>query len=135
MKQTTLLVATCAAALTLSALQVNASPSTNEFEVVMVAISSTRWQAIRYETGTGKAWIAGSGKWAPIKDSAKIPKGKYVIKMIALSGDWAAIRYEVKTGQSWQCSAGTWKEITLGTVKPADQSANPKASDENREQP
>ena len=127
--------ATCAAALTLSTLQVDAATSTNEFEVVLVAISSTTWQAIKYETGTGEAWIAGSGKWMPIEDTAKIPKGKYVIKMTALSGDWAAIRYEVNTGQSWHCRAGTWVEITLAPVEPIDQSANPTSSDESKEQP
>ena len=62
-------------------------------------------------------------------------KGKYVIKMTALSGDWAAIRYEVNTGQSWHCRAGAWVEITLAPVEPIDQSANPTSSDETKEQP
>ncbi|TFH13160.1 MAG: hypothetical protein E4H02_12305 [Lentisphaerales bacterium] len=137
MNLTMLSAATCAAAFTLSTLQADAATSTNEFEfeVVMVAISSTRWQALKYETRTGEAWIASSGKWMPIADTAKIPKGKYVIKMTALSGDWAAIRYEVNTGQSWHCRAGAWVEITLAPVEPIDQSANPTSSDETKEQP
>ncbi|MDA0322032.1 MAG: hypothetical protein O2923_04860 [Verrucomicrobia bacterium] len=135
MKHTMLLVAICASVLMLSTRHGNASATTNEFDVVMVAISSTTWQSIKYNIRTGEAWIAGSGKWTPIAEAAKIPEGKYAIKMTALSGDWAAIRYEVNTGDSWQCRGGAWVEIPHVTEEPADQPVDPKSSDEIEEQP
>jgi hypothetical protein len=135
MKQTMLLAATCASVLMLSALHVNASTSTNEFDVVMVAISSTTWSSIKYNTGTGEAWIAQSGNWMPVEETAKIPIGKYSIKMTALSNDWAAIRLEVNTGQSWQCRAGAWAEIPQATAAPVDQPVQPESSDQSKKQP
>ena len=135
MKQATLLAATCASVLMLSAPQGRASPSTNEFDIVMVAMSATTWSAIEYNTGTGEAWIAQSGKWMPIEEPAKIPQGKYLIKMTALSGDWAAIRFEVNTGQSWQCRGGAWVEIAHATAPPVEQPADPKSSDKGKKQP
>ena len=119
----------------LSALHANASTSTNEFDIVMVVISPTTWSSIKYNTGTGEAWIAQSGKWMPVEETAKIPKGKYLIKMTALSNDWAAIRLEVNTGQSWQCRGGTWAEISHVTVAPVDQPVGAKPSDEIKKQP
>jgi len=130
-----LLAATCASVLMLSALHANASTSTNEFDIVMVAISPITWSSIKYNTETGEAWVAQSGKWMPIEETAKIPKGKYFIKMTALSNDWAAIRFEVNTGQSWQCRGGAWAEITHATAAPADQPAHAKSSDEIKKQP
>jgi hypothetical protein len=116
MKQTMLLAATCASMLVLSALHANASTSTNAFDIVMVAISPTTWSSIKYNTGTGEAWIAQGGKWMPVEEAAKIPNGKYLVRMTALANDWAAIRLEVNTGQSWQCRGGTWAEITHATA-------------------
>ncbi len=121
-----LLAATCASALMLSALDVNAAASKNEFDIVLVAMSPTTWSSIKYNTKTGEAWLAQSGKWVPIEEAAKIPKGEYAIKMIALSSDWAAIRFEVNTGQSWQCRGGVWVEITHDAAAPVDQPAESK---------
>ena len=135
MKQTMLLAATCVSALMLSALRANASTSTNEFDIVMVAISPTTWSSIKYNTGTGEAWIAQSGRWMPIEDTAKIPRGKYFIRMTALSNDWAAIRLEVNTGQSWQCRGGVWAEMTHAAAAPVDPPGHAKPSDEVRKQP
>ena len=135
MKQTMLLAAACASVLMMSTLHVNASTSTNEFDIVVVAISSTTWQSIKYNTGTGEAWIARSGTWMPMEDAAEIPKGKYLIKMMALSNDWAAIRFEVNTGRSWQCRGNAWVEMTLATAEPVDHPADPKSSDEKKKQP
>jgi len=132
MKQTMLLATTCASVLILSALHANASTSTNEFDIVMVAISPTAWSSIKYNTGTGAAWIAQSGKWMQIEETAEIPKGKYFIKMTALSNDWAAIRFEVSTGQSWQCRGGAWVEITHATAATVDQPAHAESSDETK---
>ena len=135
MKNTMLLAATCVCVLMLSALHARASTSTNEFDIVMVAMSPTTWSSIKYNTGTGEAWLAQSGKWMPIEETAKIPKGRYCIKMAALSGDWAAIRFEVSTGQSWQCRGGAWVEIVHATPAPVDQPVNAKASDETKKEP
>ena len=126
MKNTMLLAAICASVLMLSAPPANASTSTNEFDIAMVAISSNAWSSIKYNTGTGEAWIAQNGQWIPIGETAKIPRGKYVIKMTALSGDWAAIRFEAHTGQAWQCRGGAWVEMTHATTAPFDQPAGPK---------
>ena len=130
MKQTLFLAAACAFVLMRSALHAHASTSTNEFDIVMVAMSPTTWSSIKYHTETGEAWIAQSGKWVPIGDTVMIPKGKYVIKMTALSDDWAAIRLEVNTGQSWQCRGGAWAEITHATAAPVEPPAHAKSSDE-----
>jgi hypothetical protein len=135
MKQTMLLAATCVSVLMLSALHATASTSTNEFDIVMVAISPTTWSSIKYNTGTGEAWIAQNGQWKPVEETAKIPKGKYFIKMTALSNDWAAIRLEVNTGQSWQCRGGAWAEITHATAAPVAQPAQAKSTDETKKQP
>ena len=135
MKPTMLLAATCASLLMLSTLHANASTSTNAFDVVMVAISPTTWSSIKYNTGTGEAWIAQNGKWMPIEEIAEIPIGTYSIKMTALSNDWAAIRLEVNTGQSWQCSAGAWAEISHATAAPVDQPVHVESSDETEKQP
>jgi len=135
MKQTMLLAATCASLLMLSAPHANASTSRNEFDIVMVAISPTTWSCIKYNTGTGEAWIAQSGKWMPIEETAKIPKGQYLVKMTALSNDWAAIRFEKSTGQSWQCRGGVWVEITHATAAPVDPPARTNSPDEIRKQP
>lgn len=129
MKKTNLLAATCASVLMLSALCSGAAPSINEFDIVMVAISPTTWASIKYNTGTGESWIAQSGKWMPIEETTKILKGKYCIKMTALSNDWAAIRFEVNSGQSWQCRAGAWAEITHATASPLEQPVRAKSSD------
>jgi hypothetical protein len=102
----------CASVLTLSTLHARAATPTNEFDVVLVVASPTTWESIKYNTGSGEAWIAQTGKWMPIEDKTKIPQGKYIVKMMALTGDWAAIRLEVTTGQSWQCRAGAWVEMT-----------------------
>jgi hypothetical protein len=135
MRQTMLLAATCASVWMLSALHANASTSTHEFDVVLVAISSTTWSSIKYNTGTGEAWIAQSGKWMPVEETAKIPEGKYSIKMTALSNDWAAIRFEVNTGQSWQCKGGAWAEIPHATVAPVAQPVRAASSDEIKKLP
>lgn len=135
MKNRILLAATCVCVLMLPALHARASTSTNEFDIVLVAMSPTTWSSIKYNVGTGEAWLAQNGKWMPIEETAKIPKGKYCIKMTALSSDWAAIRFEVNTGQSWQCRAGAWVEITDATPAPGDQPANGKASGETKKNP
>jgi hypothetical protein len=101
----------------------------------MVAMSPTAWSSIKYNTGTGEAWIAESGKWMPIEETAKIAKGKYCIKMTALSGDWAAIRFEVGTGRSWQCRAGAWAEIAHASPAPVHQPVRATSSDDTKKQP
>jgi len=135
MKLTRLLAVTCASVLMLSAPHVKASSPTNEFDIVMVAMSSTTWSAIKYNIGTGEAWIAQNGKWMPIEETAKIPIGKYLVKMTALSSDWAALRFEVSTGQSWQCKGGAWVEISPAAAAPIEQPAAPKSSEESKKQP
>lgn len=134
MKQTMLLAATCASVWMLSVLHTNASTSTNEFDIVMVAISATTWESIKYNIGTGEAWIAQGGKWMPVEEAAKIPNGKYLVRMTALANDWAAIRLEVNTGQSWQCRAGTWAEITHATAASEGLPARVNSSDEIKKQ-
>ena len=135
MKKTMLLPAICASVLMLSALHAGAATATNEFDVVMVAMSPTTWESIKYNTGTGEAWIAQSGKWIPIEETAKIPNGKYCVKMTGLSGDWAAVRFEVSTGQSWQCRAGAWEEMTNATPTAVEQPAQKKAPGDTKKQP
>jgi hypothetical protein len=116
MRKSMLVAVLCASVLTLSTLPVRAATSTNEFDVVLVVASPTTWESIKYNTGSGEAWIAQAGKWMPIEDKTKIPQGKYSVKMMALTGDWAAIRLEVTTGKSWQCRAGAWMEMTHATA-------------------
>jgi hypothetical protein len=118
MKTHVLVVALCASVLTLSALHVHAQTPTNEFDIVLVVASPTTWESIKYNTGTGEAWIAQAGKWLPIEDKTKIPQGKYIVKMTALAGDWAAIRLDVSAGRSWQCRAGAWVEMTHAPADP-----------------
>lgn len=118
------------ALLTLSTLHARASAPTNEFDIVLVAVSPTTWESIKYNTGSGEAWIAQAGKWLPIEDKTKIPHGQYIVKMTALAGDWAALRLEVTTGQSWQCRAGVWVEMThepADPMKPAATVEKPRA--------
>ena len=134
MKPTMLLAVTCASVLMLSAPHAKAAPPADEFDVVMVAMSSTSWSAIKYNGGTGEAWLAQSGKWIPLEETAKIPKGKYLVKMTALSSDWAAIRFEVHSGRSWQCKGGVWVEISQELAAPVDQPAAPKASEDGKKQ-
>jgi hypothetical protein len=68
----------------------------------------------------------------PLEDKTKIPQGKYIVKMMALTGDWAAIRMEVTTGQSWQCRAGAWVEMTHAPAAPIYPPADPKLFDEGK---
>jgi|GEM_PF-1417237 len=128
MKHYRLPAATAMAVLILSTLHVKASTSTNAFDIVMVTMSPTIWSSIKYNTGTGAAWIAQNGKWLPLQDAEAIPEGEYVIKMTGLANDWAAIRFDVKTGQSWQCREHAWVEITHTTPEPAAEPATPKAA-------
>jgi hypothetical protein len=111
-----------------SALDVAISSSNSEFDVVIVPMSATAWAAIKYNAETGESWSAYGGKWYKIEDEPGIPKGRYIIKMTALSNDWAAMRLEVKTGKSWQCQKGMWVEIAHAAMPPADVTVDTKSS-------
>ena len=132
MRSFMLVAVLCASVLTLSTLPVRAATPTNEFDVVLVVASPTTWESIKYNTGSGEAWIAQAGRWMPIEDKSKIPQGKYSVKMMALTGDWAAIRLEVTTGKSWQCRAGSGVEMTHAPAAPIYPPADTKLFDEGK---
>ncbi|MFZ4394901.1 MAG: hypothetical protein ACOYOU_04660 [Kiritimatiellia bacterium] len=92
-----------------------AQPANQPFEVAMVTMSGSAWIGIKYHTETGESWSSWNGKWVKIEDSAKLPKGRYVIRMTPLANDWAAVRLEVLSGKSWQCLQGKWVELTPAT--------------------
>lgn len=81
------------------------------YAVAMVTVSETSWAAIRYETGTGKAWKLESGSWRAIADTAAPPPSQYRVDMVPLKNDWGAIRVDVRSGRSWSASPEGWVEI------------------------
>ena len=106
-----------------SAATAGAASPDNEFDVILVPISSTRWASIKYNTGTGEAWTAMDGKWVVIEEEKGVARGRFVVKMTGLSEDWAALRLEITTGKTWQCRQGKWVEITHVTSEPAGDAA------------
>ena len=82
-----------------------------DYDLVMVTMTNTAWQAIRYQVKTGKSWLVNNGGWIEIKESGAVPASEYRVYMVALAQDWGAVRMDARSGRSWRADAGKWVEM------------------------
>jgi len=111
MRNTMLIAAVCTCLWLFPTRNADAAEPDSSFKVVMVATSSERWDAMKYNVRTGEAWTPRGGQWVAVIDEEALPRGEYIVHMTALDNNWAALRLDMKTGRTWQCQQGKWAEI------------------------
>jgi hypothetical protein len=82
-----------------------------KYRIAMAVMADAKWDAIRYDARSGESWHIVEGKWALIKDTAKLPASRYKIHIVPLKNDWGALRIDVRSGRSWSASPSGWVEI------------------------
>jgi len=85
--------------------------TTGDYDMVMITMTNTLWEAVRFQKKTGKSWVVINGNWVDIKETGTVPASDYRVYMVAVAQDWGAVRMDVRSGRSWRAEAGKWVEI------------------------
>ncbi len=84
------------------------------YAVAMVALGERRWNAVRYDARSGRAWQMRRGAWVRIAEFPGRRPGVGDFQVVAVrSGDgrMSAVRYEVRSGNSWHLDEDRWLPI------------------------